>query len=126
MIAMPSPIDLTLPYGYLETVGRRTGLLRETEIWFTGEPGHVYLRSGGGVAKDWIRNAQRQPRVRFRIGDAWLTGTLRLVMDEPELDEHIRELFAAKYPVADFGNNPAARNAWLETSTPIAIDLDED
>lgn len=121
---MTSAIDLALPYGYLETVGRKTGLLRETEIWFTGEPGHIYLRSGGGVAKDWIRNAQRHPRVRFRIGDDWLAGTLRLVTDEPELDDHIRQLFAAKYQVGDFGNNPAARNAWLETSAPVAIDLD--
>ena len=122
---MHAEIDLALPYGYLETIGRKTGLSRETEIWFTGEPGHIYLRSGGGVAKDWIRNAQRQPRVRFRIGDAWLTGILRLVTNEPALDDHIRELFAAKYQVADFGNNAGARNDWLETSTPIAIDLDE-
>ena len=123
---MSSSVDLTLPFGYLETLGRKTGVLRETEIWFTGEPGHVYLRSGGGVAKDWIRNAQRQPCVRFRIGDTWLTGTLRLVTNESELDEHIRQLFAAKYPVVDFGNNPDQRNAWLTTSAPVAIDLDED
>jgi deazaflavin-dependent oxidoreductase (nitroreductase family) len=124
MMSLPPQVDLTLPFGYLETIGRKTGLPREIEIWFTGEPRRIYLRSGGGTGKDWIRNAQRQPRVRIRIGDVWLSGTFRLVEGDPELDDRIRQLFAAKYPQSSFSATPEERDHWLATSIPVVIDLD--
>lgn len=117
------PFDPATKLGYLETTGRRSGQPRETEIWFAYENGRICLLSGGGLKKDWIRNAQANPQVRFRIGDSWLRGTFRVVT-EPELNARIRRIVAGKY--YDFApDGPAPLpNEWARTAVPIAIDLD--
>lgn len=109
--------------GYLETTGRVSGQPRETEIWFALEGGHLYILSGGGLAKDWVRNAQQHPQVRFRIGETWLTGQFRLVTNPAEV-LRARRLLGSKY----YGLTPDSPdidpNHWVLTATPVAIDLD--
>ncbi len=109
--------------GYLETTGRVSGQPRETEIWFALEGGQLYILSGGGLAKDWVRNAQQHPQVRFRIGETWLTGQFRLVTNPAEV-LRARRLLGSKY----YGLTPDSPdldpNHWVLTATPVAIDLD--
>jgi deazaflavin-dependent oxidoreductase (nitroreductase family) len=117
-----SSVDPQTKLGYLETTGRVSGLPRETEIWFALEQGRLYILSGGGVAKDWIRNAQQRPDVRFRIGDTWLTGRFRIVTDAAE-EMRARHLLGSKY----YGLTPDSPdldpNHWVLTATPVIIDL---
>lgn len=122
---MTTGIDPQTKLGYLETTGRQSGQPRETEIWFALEGDRLYILSGGGLAKDWTRNAMQLPQVRFRIGDTWLTGRFRLV-SEPAEDLRARQLLGTKYYDIDPNDpDPGATNDWLRTATPVAIDLDE-
>lgn len=109
--------------GYLETTGRVSGQPRETEIWFAYEAKTIFILSGGGLEKDWVKNARRQPRVRFRIGETWLSGTLRFVTDPAE-DARARRIVAGKYYDFDPESDDPLPNEWAMTATPVAIDLD--
>jgi len=117
------PFDPATKLGYLETTGRVSGQPRLTEIWFAAEPDAIYLLSGGGVAKDWVRNFQHTPAVRFRVDGVWVRGTARLV-DDPVLDMRIRRLVAGKYYDFDPESDAPLPNEWARTAAPVAIDLD--
>jgi len=117
------PFDPTTSLGYLETIGRVSGQPRETEIWFGYEQGMIYILSGGGLAKDWVRNFQKTPRVRFRVGATWFSGTTRVV-DDPVLEARIRRVVAGKYYHFDPDGDDPLPNDWSKTAIPVAIDLD--
>lgn len=121
---MNTHVDPQTKLGYLETIGRVSGELRETEIWFALQHPRLYILSGGGLAKDWIRNAQQHPQVRFRIGEAWLTGRFRLVSDSSE-ELRARQLLGRKYYDIDPNGPNLDPTHWVLTATPVAIDLDE-
>lgn len=116
------PFNPATPLGYLETIGRVSGQPRETEIWFGYENHTIYILSGGGLAKDWVRNFRKSPRVRFRVGETWLTGTARVVEDSV-LEARIRRVVAGKYYHVDPDGNDPLPNDWAKTATPVAIDL---
>ena len=86
-------------YLYLTTTGRRTGLPREIEIWFTERDSRFYIIAEHGEHANWVRNIQANPHVRVRVGDLQFTGTARLVVDErePELARTVKALSDAKY-----------------------------
>jgi hypothetical protein len=94
-----------------------------TEIWFGYERGMIYILSGGGLAKDWVRNFQESPQVRFRVGDVWVAGTARVV-DDPALEARIRRVVAGKYYHFDPDGDAPLPNDWSKTATPVAIDID--
>ena len=117
------PFDPATSLGYLETIGRVSGQPRETEIWFGYDAGTIYILSGGGLKKDWVRNFQRAPGVRFRVGHVWMSGTARVV-DDPELEARIRRVVAGKYYHFDPDGEAPLPNEWSRTAAPVAIDLD--
>jgi deazaflavin-dependent oxidoreductase (nitroreductase family) len=88
-----------VPYLYLTTTGRRTGLPREIEIWFTERDGRFYIIAEHGEHANWVRNIRANPRVQMRIGELQLNGTARLVDGErePELVLAVKALSDAKY-----------------------------
>ena len=120
---MTPSFDPSTKLGYLETIGRVSGQPRETEIWFAHEANTIAILSGGGLEKDWVKNGLRQPHVRFRIGDTWLSGTLRLVTDPAE-DARFRRIVAGKYYDFDPDGDDPLPNEWSMTATPVAIDID--
>lgn len=117
------PFDPKTPLGYLETIGRVSGQQREVEIWFGFEHGTIFLLSGGGLGKDWTRNIQKTPAVRFRVGDVWVTGTARIV-DDPILEARIRRVVGGKYYHFDPDGDAPLPNEWSRTASPVVIDLD--
>lgn len=119
------PFDPATKLGYLETIGRKSGQPRETEIWFGYEAGVIFILSGGGLDKDWVRNFRKTPRVRFRVGETWVKGTARLV-DDPVLEARIRRMVAGKYYGFDPDGDAPLPNEWSRTASPVAIDLDVD
>ena len=88
---------------YLTTTGRRTGLSREIEIWFTERGDRYYLIAEHRERADWVRNLQAQPRVHVRLGDRQFDATARVVDDarEPELASAVKALSDAKYGWSD-------------------------
>ena len=110
--------------GYLETIGRKSGLPRETEIWFAVSPGVIVILSGYHNYKDWVKNFQTEPRVRFGIGADWHTGTMRIVDRSDPLDMQARRLLVAKYYGYDLNGNDPLPNEWSQSGTIMAIDLD--
>ena len=54
---------------YLTTVGRRTGLPREIEIWFVVWCERLYLFAETREAAGWVMNIRPNPKVMVRIGE---------------------------------------------------------
>lgn len=83
---------------YLTTTGRRSGLLREIEIWFTTRGGRHYLVAEHRARANWVQNIRAEPRVRFRIGSRTHRGHARVVAarTEPQLAAAVRRLSEKK------------------------------
>ena len=96
---------------YLTTIGRKTGLPRQIEIWFVEHEGRYYMVSEGREQSNWVQNLLQAPRVHFSIGtrdatEAGLPTTPalgRVVMPErePLLVERVRALMNQKYDWSD-------------------------
>ena len=87
----------------LTTTGRRTGLPRKIEIWFTRLAGHSYLVAETGDRAQWVRNLRADPRVRWRVGSRHHAGRARIVnrARETTLAAAVRSRFEAKYGWSD-------------------------
>jgi deazaflavin-dependent oxidoreductase (nitroreductase family) len=85
-------------YLYLTTRGRKTGLPREIEIWFTAHK-HKYYVMAEYPTSHWVRNLRADPRVQLRVGAETAKARARVLSDETEsgLVGAIRNLFKAKY-----------------------------
>ena len=88
---------------YLTTTGRRSGLGREIEIWFTARDGRYYLIAEHLEETHWVKNVRVDPRVRARIGGLAFDALARVVdgAAEPELHRAIQELSEHKYGWGD-------------------------
>ncbi len=88
---------------YLTTTGRRTGLPREIEIWFTRRDGRYYLVAETGERAQWVRNLRADPGVRWRVGARTHTGRARVVdrVREAALAATVRARSTAKYGWGD-------------------------
>jgi deazaflavin-dependent oxidoreductase (nitroreductase family) len=77
---MPALTDSPeLKYLYLTTVGRKTGLLREIEIWFVEYQGRYYILAEMFDRAQWVKNIVNNPRVRVRVGDRGFEATARVL-----------------------------------------------
>ena len=86
-------------YLYLTTIGRRTKLPREIEIWFTRSGNRYYLVAETGERAQWVMNLRRDSRVRWRVGHTTFTGRARVVnavRDRP-LVKTVQASSTAKY-----------------------------
>ena len=86
-------------YLYLTTIGRRTGLPRRIEIWFTRHDGRYYLVAEHGLRAHWVQNLLAEPAVRVRVGRRTVRGRGRVVDARAERDRvcTVRGLSEAKY-----------------------------
>ena len=88
-----------LPFLYLTTTGRKTGLPRRIEIWFIVHQGSFYIFAERFHKADWVRNIVRTPGVRVRVGERSLDATAEVLdrtRDGAEW-ETVRDLARAKY-----------------------------
>ena|SRR5438045_840942 len=88
---------------YLTTTGRKTGLSREIEIWFTRREGRYYLIAEHREKANWVQNIIHQPRISFRISNQIFNGTGRIVDEtiERELLNSVHTLSEQKYGWSD-------------------------
>lgn len=91
------------PYLYLTTTGRRSGLPREIEIWFTERDGRYYVIAEKRERAHWVQNLLANPRVTVRVGSRTFAATARVVAagPEPELARAIQALSDGKYGWSD-------------------------
>jgi len=77
-------------YLYLTTVGRVSGQPREIEIWFVESQGKFYVLAEHFREAHWVKNIERNPRVRVRLGQAQFDATARVL--DPEGDRATWEM----------------------------------
>ena len=86
-------------YLYLTTIGRISGEPRQIEIWFVQFQGRFYVLAEHFHKAQWVKNIERNPKVRVRVGDKEFDATAR-VLDE-KLDREswqtAQRLSAEKY-----------------------------
>jgi deazaflavin-dependent oxidoreductase (nitroreductase family) len=89
-------------YLYLTTRGRRSGLPREIEIWFTYRNGRFYLIAEYATS-NWLQNLGAYPEAQLRVAGKRFTVRARTVsaQSEPELHRTIADLSRAKYGWGD-------------------------
>jgi len=85
-------------YLYLTTRGRKSGLPREIEIWFTYRARRFYLIAEY-PASSWVQNLGAEPKAQVRVAEQRFTARARFVSaeGEPELHRAIAGLSAEKY-----------------------------
>ena len=90
-------------YLYLTTTGRRSGLPREIEIWFTSRGGRYHLVAETGERAQWVRNLRADPRVRWRVAARRFSGRARILdpAREAPLATAVRARSRAKYGWGD-------------------------
>jgi deazaflavin-dependent oxidoreductase (nitroreductase family) len=71
---------------YLTTTGRNSGLPREIEIWFVEVGGKYYILAEKFHEANWVRNIEKNPRVRVRVGDRSFEATARALDRERDAD----------------------------------------
>ena len=88
---------------YLTTIGRRTGLPREIEIWFVVCGECFYLFAETGEAAGWVKNIRRNSRVAVRIGNLQINGTARVLdrQDDWKLWDRVAAIADRKYGWGD-------------------------
>jgi deazaflavin-dependent oxidoreductase (nitroreductase family) len=88
---------------YLTTTGRRTGLPREIEIWFTEQAGRFHVVAEHGENAQWVRNLRADPAVSVRVGDRRFAARARVVdaSAESRLWADVRARSEAKYGWGD-------------------------
>jgi deazaflavin-dependent oxidoreductase (nitroreductase family) len=90
-------------YLYLTTTGRRSGMPRGIEIWFTERHGRIYIIAEHRERAQWVLNILADPQVRVRVGDRSFAAVARPVSDEhePELVRLVKSLSDEKYGWSD-------------------------
>src|ERR1700730_3290326 len=73
-----------LQYLSRTTAGRVSGQPREIEIWFVESQGRLYVLAEHFRGAQWVKNIERNARVRVRVGDLQFEATARVL--DPERD----------------------------------------
>ena len=66
----------------LETTGRKSGEPRRTPVGNGLVDGVFWLVAAHGRQADYVRNLERDPAVRVKIGRRWHTGTATVLDDD--------------------------------------------
>ena len=78
-------------WALLETTGRRSGLPRQTPVGNGLIDGVFWLVAAHGRQADYVRNLERTPAVRVKIGRRWHAG-VATVLDDDDTDARSRSL----------------------------------
>jgi deazaflavin-dependent oxidoreductase (nitroreductase family) len=79
----------------LETVGRRSGLIRRNPVTDGLDGTTFWIVAEHGRHAAYVRNIEANPRVRIRIGRRWLTGSAYTVADD-DPGERLRAIVRAR------------------------------
>jgi len=99
----------------LETTGRRSGESRRVPVGDGLRGEHFWIVAEHGRHADYVRNIERDPRVRVKARGRWRTGTAH-VLAEDDPRELLRRL---RRPLNDAG-------LLLMASEPLVVRIDLD
>ena len=105
------------PFCYITTTGRVTGNPHTIEIWFALHKGVLYILTGGSFRSDTVRNLQKQPSCRVRLGDVTHDAAGRIVTGANE-DALARRLLLEKYR-----SSGGDLDSWGKTALAVAFDF---
>ncbi|MFC9967031.1 nitroreductase family deazaflavin-dependent oxidoreductase [Nocardia ignorata] len=88
-------VDTTLATE-LETVGRKTGKIRQVPVAAAFDESGAWVISQHGTRAGWTANITANPHISIRQGSRWRTGTAHLM---PEDDVVARARTFASHPV---------------------------
>src|SRR3954452_11517525 len=82
-----------VPRGWalLETTGRRSGEPRRVPVGDGLRGAHFWIVAEHGRHANYVRNIERDPRVRVKVGRRWRSGTAH-VLPEDDPRERLRML----------------------------------
>jgi deazaflavin-dependent oxidoreductase (nitroreductase family) len=103
-------------HALLETTGRKSGLPRRVPLGNGLGGDQFWIVTEHGRAADYVKNIEKHPRVRVKVGRRWYEGTAHLL---PE-DDTAARLRSLRRPV----NDAFLRMVGTEHIT-IRIDLDQ-
>jgi deazaflavin-dependent oxidoreductase (nitroreductase family) len=88
---------------YLTTVGRKTGLPREIEIWFVERAGRYYLLAEHFHRAQWVKNILANSRVNARLGKREFKAEARVLdsQRDAEIWQEAQRLSREKYGWGD-------------------------
>lgn len=66
----------------LETNGRKTGRPRRVPVGNGMRGDHFWIVTEHGYAADYVKNIQKDPRVRVKVGRRWYEGTAHILADD--------------------------------------------
>ena len=78
------------------TKGRRSGKPHAVTIWVSSDGRRVFIRSGGGLSRDWPRNLLASGTGILRVGGAYVSVRARQVTDPTEA-RGVTDLVIRKY-----------------------------
>ena len=111
---------LTPTWALLETTGRRSGLPRRTPVGNGLRGSAFWIVTEHGYAADYVKNIQADPRVRIKLGPRWLSGTARILPDDPPY-ERLRWLARPLNDVAllGMGTEQLFSRVYLHSPPPV-------
>ena len=68
----------------MTTTGRKSGMAWTVTIWITTDGEHVYIRSGGGMKRDWPQNLLARGGATLSLGGKKVEVRPRQVTDPDE------------------------------------------
>ena len=87
-------------YLYLTTRGRKSGLPREIEIWFTHRDRNFYVIAEYPTS-NWVQNLIAYPEVHVRVAENRFKARARVIPIETDLSRAIQQLSRGKYGWGD-------------------------
>jgi deazaflavin-dependent oxidoreductase (nitroreductase family) len=102
-------------HALLETTGRKSGLPRRVPLGNGLRGNQFWIVTEHGYGADYVKNIQKDPRVRVKVGRRWFEGNAHLLPD----DDTAARLRALRRPV----NDAIVRMVGTEHVT-IRIDLE--
>lgn len=66
----------------IETTGRTSGLPRRVPVGNGLRGDSFWIVTEHGYAADYVKNIQRQPRMRMKVGRHWYDGTAQILADD--------------------------------------------
>ena len=80
----------------LTTYGRKTGRTSGRILWAVADDGRVYVRSGGGLGRDWPRNLLARGEGALHVA-GMVVPVRALHVTDPARTRQVSGLYRAKY-----------------------------
>ena len=100
----------------LTTLGRKSGKRRRVTIWIASEGDSLFVRSGGGMVRDWPQNLEDRGEAELKVGGHVARVRPRRI-DQADEARAVSQLYRAKYGFSVKPSKPSEPLTKGETAT---------